>query len=140
MEPFPGIAPESAAYKAAVLLLNENGMEPTARIERALSVYRTEGLPLTYAGMKIGGHAENRTLISSMSRRRSAVDLRALVGLRRLARRLLLHPKQAGRYLPMSPVNYGGIGGRCAHSGWATANRAKLLHFDPMKIGPPRRS
>jgi hypothetical protein len=29
----------------------------------------------------IGGHAENRTLISSMSRKRSSIDLRALVGL-----------------------------------------------------------
>ena len=41
-----------------------------------------------------------------MSQRRSAIELRGrrLVGLRGLAPRLLLHPKQAGRCLPLSPL------------------------------------
>lgn len=85
-----------------------------------------------------------------------------LVGHRGLAPRLLLHPKQAGRYLPLCPkiarwstarypsgfrvysptsqslvrcasdLKIGGTAGSRTQSLWATARGAELLHFGPV--------
>ena len=93
--PAGGVAPPSPPYERGVLLMNYAGrmVEPTAGVEPASHPYRGCGLPVVLH--RHGGHGWSRTNTSSMSPRRSAVILRALVGLRRLARRCSRPP--AGR-------------------------------------------
>ena len=103
LEPLPGTAPGSAAYKAAVLLLNESGVEPAASVDLAPQHYqcRVQSRYTTPAGARGG----NCTPIASMSRSHSALELRGrkIGRAPRTCAALLLHPKQAGRYLPLSP-------------------------------------
>ncbi len=128
-------------------------LEPPARFERASSPYKGERLPLSYGGVepaagvepapqhyqcrvqsryttpaKNGGRAENRTLISSMSRRRSALDLRALVGVAGFAPAISCTPSRRDAAFP-SPRS-------------RLAGQPRATHPGPMPGfpgGPPRR-
>ncbi len=71
-----GVEPAFRSYQDRGLPLSDTGVVGTVGVESTLRSRQDRGLPLTYAPM---------------------------VGLRRLARRNFLHPKQVGRCLPLSP-------------------------------------
>lgn len=83
--------------------MNESGVEPAAGVDPAPQHYqcRVQSRYTTPAGARGG----NRTPIASMSRSHSALELRGqkIGRAPRMCAALLLYPKQAGRFLPLSP-------------------------------------
>jgi hypothetical protein len=101
--PVPGVEPGSLSYGESVLPLDETGgsLEPMAR-----SRTRTPVIPRPWTALirhRHGGHGWNRTNVSIASGSRSAVDPRAPGRAQVTCTPLCLHPKQAGRSLPLSP-------------------------------------
>jgi hypothetical protein len=102
LEPPAGLAPASLAYRARVLRWTRAaGADGGSRT-------RAPVLPRPWTAVirhRRGAHERSRTSVPSMSRKRSAVDLRGRKSGRAPATCTprLLHPKQAGRCLPLSP-------------------------------------